>query len=413
MASLPPVISKSVEQTSQPELPQPGPIHLIPDELLRSILFVTELDDKPSIRSVCRHWKVQTLIANTEPHQRDLQQLIQLLSENLKRYPECLTDLKIILSTFKFLLRDLVTPEQAQRLFRATKICIVDVLKKVAPEERILLLKNIGDKIPYSMRSLFGIVDLTIGDTISTGEFGEFPTLPLTYLSSNDKTAKIGEEAMVLAAEKGNLQMLYMLLTYGFVKNIGLAVYVAAEYNHRACLVSLLDHGSITSFQRGGAVCEAAKNNNLELVQLLLDNGSIDSDDNFRGTALIEAVRHDNVNLELVRLLLKGPINRMSRVLAIVEAKAHNNAELEQLLQDNRPISSDELGKALVDGVIRNDLMAIQTILSIGGIPIADRMKALRLARLKEGPNRDPFIQLLEREPIRADKRATSSCSVQ
>ena len=406
-------IPPSLQQIPQPALPPgpPGPIHTLPDELLRSILFVTDQKDKPNAMSVSRKWKVETLTASIKPHQRDLQQLIQLLTVNLEKYPKCRVDLEIIRASLEFHISLLVVPAQAERLFLKAKGSIVGVLKQLPPEERTLLLGTIGHQISAPMRNLFILADLTLTDAILTGDFDTFYIL---FHSFPDLSKADGKKAVELATENDYHQMLHTLLANGFIEEIDEAVFLAVDNNHDACVELLLGYGSIT-FIRGDAACSAAKNSNLHNLRLLLARDSIDTND--RGGALLEAVWHDNINLELIRLLLtSGPIPLYHRMWAIAEARERKNPELEQLLQADHPVSANDLGETLVKAVDKDNLKVAQLVLSMGRISPAHHRSALRLARLNRGPNRDQFIQLLDSWYFRATAyraAAARSCTIQ
>jgi len=274
-------ISTSLQQIPQPALP-PGPINYLPKELLGSILFLTDQDVKPNAMSVSRQWKVQTLTACIEPHQQDLQQLIQLLTVNLEKYPKCRVDLENIRASLEFHISLLVVPAQAERLFLKVKGSIVGVLKNLPLEERNLLLETIGHRISAPMRNLFRLADLTLEDAILTGDFETFYIL---FRSFPELSKADGSKAVALAAENGYHQMLHTLLANGFIEEIGIPVWLAVEENHEKCVELLLGYGSIPKFMRGDAVCSAAKNNNLHNLRLLLANDQIEED--FRGGALV------------------------------------------------------------------------------------------------------------------------------
>ncbi|MFI5344474.1 MAG: ankyrin repeat domain-containing protein, partial [Chlamydiales bacterium] len=314
------------QSTSLPE----GPIRTISPEILESILFLTNHSE--STRFVSHIWNDLTFTAAKNSKNQELKQTIPLIIEKLNpgTHAECIADLAELQEAHRSLSDYVTTFAEVQRLFLIEKGLVIGILRKLPVEERDQLQEALDEELPDSMKDLFEISKLNLR-TVKNINLDTFFTLLQSYqpLSKKDRG-----EAVVQAAEINNLDFVKLLLANGPISKLfrGAAVDAAAKSNNIELVKLLLANGAISEIHREYAVLKAAKNNNLELFKLLLADGPIS--EWYRGVIVMKAAANI-YNKAIVRLILaKGSIIPYHRGLAVEEAAKNDNQDLLQLLID-------------------------------------------------------------------------------
>lgn len=282
-----------------------GPITKVPNELVERCIFWADLQGKENSRLVCRSWNAITLSASKYPHQKELEDFVRLLIENLnKTHPNKSTKLAEIKDMLTSLSPFLVTPGQTERLFLITKEYILGVLKTLSSTRRSDLLQSaITLQIPPSLTTLFGLTELSVDQAINTGNFESFYVVFQNSLPLRE--AEHGT-CVITAAAAGELQMLRLLLSKQFltIEARGTAAVYAARDNHQDCVEELLADGPISDQHRGQATESATAHDNLDLAKAILKTGCISQ--TFIGRCLALASR--NKNPDYIQFLFSQPL---------------------------------------------------------------------------------------------------------
>jgi hypothetical protein len=248
--------------------PQEEPIKTIPAEIVGVILY--HANDSASTRLVSRNWNDLTFAVIKCKNQELLHTIPRIIEKLSPDKAQCIAELTQLQKAHQCKSQIVVSFPETRHLFLTNKGVLVGSLKKLSEIERDLLQIAIGEELPDSLKDIF-----------------EISKLDLKFF------------------ENGNVDTFFTLL--------------------QSCQ-------PLSKWDRGEAVLPAVRDNNLELVKVLLADGPIYDWD--RRTAVQSA--ENNNNLELVRLLLdNGSIPYNDRVHAILGATVHMSLELVPVLTDN------------------------------------------------------------------------------
>lgn len=184
------------------------------------------------------------------------------------------------------------------------------------PAKSPLILKNkkalLGISLALACVAIIGILlSSFMGDGMSKEEAYEELRKCGIVNSVSEMEGEVGQRALCKAAEQGNLKIVQLLISGGVPVNAEVdgrapALYQAIRNNHKEVVKFLLDVPGVDA-NMGSIFRHIVRNNNVEMGKILLDASCLDVNQPSANnwTALIHATK--NGCTELVRLLLDVP----------------------------------------------------------------------------------------------------------
>jgi hypothetical protein len=144
-----------------------GPLRIIPSEIVKYILFLT--NQRENTQLVSRAWKDLAFEAIKQPTKQELKQTIRLITEQLDpgRHAQCIADLAEIQAGRQPSSNYLATYVAVGQLFLVVKGLVIGAIRKLPVKEKDQLQLAIGDQLPESMKDLFKISKLNFIPSIT------------------------------------------------------------------------------------------------------------------------------------------------------------------------------------------------------------------------------------------------------
>jgi len=196
-------------------------------------------------------------------------------------------------------------------------------------------------------------------------------TLLMTAVDSGDKVIAMqlikiridvnyqtifGKNALFLAVKNNDLEMVRLLCQNGIYDDDDKALLYATK-NDYVDIVSLLILEGVSDDDDGKVLLKAVKNNNTEIVKLLIDNDVTHSD---KLEPLVKAVKNDNI--DIVKILIKSGVSKDDLSEAMEEAVKKGNLNIVSFLIEVG-VSEDDIGEALLEAAKNNDIAMVTWLL--------------------------------------------------